>query len=136
MSTQTLLAMIVPAALAVSGVAADAQWVQTVNKTFPAGRTGTVAFVYSLNPDCSAMGIPEVRVINPPSHGRVQVRPTLGYTSFRQSNQRYECNRRRSRGAQISYTPQSGYVGDDSFSLETFFPSGHAEKRDFHISIK
>ena len=62
------------------------------------GATVQLGFFCSINPDCTAAGIPTVRITQPPEHGRVTVSRTRGFCYFQRPNPRRACNRRRVEG--------------------------------------
>ena len=93
-------------------------------------------FLYSLNPDCTSMGFATVRVIEPPKHGRIIVENGTGFPSFPQNNPRFECNKSRSDGVTVSYEPEPGFVGSDSFDVDAIFASGSSGKRHYAIDVK
>lgn len=130
------LAVIAGAALALSGAAAMAQFKQSLDRTVLAGRTTKIDSAHALNPDCSVMGVPEIRITAPPAHGTAIVRKAPSYTTFAQSDQRFACNTRATMGVELLYRPQAGYVGDDRLSVEAFFPGGIAGTRSYSITVK
>jgi hypothetical protein len=94
-------------------------------------------FVYSTNPDCTAAGHPEIRIIQQPQNGRVEVTKTADFPNFPPSNIRSECNRRRVPGVLVRYTSQRGFVGTDSVTIEGLFPSGaNYGARRYTITVK
>jgi hypothetical protein len=95
-----------------------------------------VAFLYELNPDCSVVGVPAVHFIEQPKNGKVSVENGNGFSNFPASNTRSKCNSSRSDGAVISYTPNPGYIGDDSISTEIIYHDGSSIKRRYAIEVK
>jgi hypothetical protein len=93
-------------------------------------------FLYSMNPDCTSMGFATVRIIEQPKHGRISVENGTGFTSFPQSNQRYECNKKRSDGVVVVYEPDSGFTGTDSVNIDAIYPLGTSNKRHYSIEVK
>jgi len=106
------------------------------NKTALVGQTTAIDFAYDVNPDCSVKEIPTIRVINPPVHGTVQIFEKEDFTAFAQSNSRFDCNKKKSKGAAISYTPNPGYVGGDYLEFETFFSNGTDRTAKIAITVK
>ena len=68
-----------------------------------------LAFLYDLNPDCSLVGVPTVRILEPPKSGQATVEKDTGFPSFSANNIRSKCNGDRIDGAAISYPPNAGY---------------------------
>jgi hypothetical protein len=95
-----------------------------------------VGFFYDLNPDCSLVGIPSVRILEQPKSGKVTVENGTGFPAFPASNIRYACNSSRSDGAIVSYTANPGYTGADSLTMEIIYPDGFANKRHYAIDVR
>jgi hypothetical protein len=95
-----------------------------------------VAFLYYLNPDCSVIGVPTVRVLEQPKSGKVTVENGTGFSTFPASNSRSKCNDSRSDGAIISYTPNPGYTGADSITMDVIYPDGLVSKRRYAIDVR
>jgi hypothetical protein len=94
-------------------------------------------FVYSTNPDCTAAGMPEIRIIQQPQNGRVEITKTADFPNFPASNIRSECNRRRVPGVLVRYISERGFVGADSVTIEGLFPSGaNYGARRYTITVK
>jgi len=118
----TLIAVI-PAVLLLAGVSEDvfAQQLPTtanVSPVVPTGKKRLVGFYYSLNPDCSAVGEIDARVIKQPQNGTVEVTPGTGFSGFAENNQRYACNMKASPGVRVTYMSNEGFVGSDAFEVE------------------
>ena len=95
-----------------------------------------VAFLYYLNPDCSGIGVPAVRIMEQPKSGKVSVENGNGFPAFPANNSRYKCNDNRTEGTVISYNPNSGYTGPDSVIVEIIYPDGNAIKRRYVIDVR
>ncbi len=95
-----------------------------------------VAFLYDINPDCSVIGVPTVRIVEQPKSGKVTVENGTGFPAFPASNSRSKCNQSRSDGAIISYVPDPGYTGADSITVDIIYPDGGAAKRRYAIEVK
>ena len=90
---------------------------------------------YSTNPDCSSAGNVVVRVVQPPEHGRVSIRPAGVFPRFPEANIRSACNRRRVPGVLATYVSQRGYLGPDFVVLEVLFPAGSGGRIRFPIRV-
>jgi Domain of Unknown Function with PDB structure (DUF3857)/Transglutaminase-like superfamily len=101
-----------------------------------AGQQLRVAFLYDLNPDCSLIGIPTVRIVEEPKSGLVKVDKDAGFPGFPANNPRFKCNSARTDGAVIYYTPNTGFTGADSITVDIIFPDGNAAKRRYAIDVR
>lgn len=90
----------------------------------------------NLNPDCSPIGEPDVRVSKPPDHGAVTVRAGEGYTNFVASNPRNHCNYRPTPGVNATYTAQPGYTGPDAVDLDIIYPNGQERQFVYSLNVK
>ena len=100
------------------------------------GQTLKLSFFCNVNPDCSAGGIPTVRVTQQPQHGRVRVAQTRDFCYFPPSDPRNVCNTRRVSGAAIRYAAPRNYTGCDSVGVEVIFPSGQMRTGSYNISVR
>jgi hypothetical protein len=66
----------------------------------------------------------------------LSVREGEGYSSYPSNNQRYECNRQKSRMMMVYYTAASGYTGTDAFVLHTVFPGGTSLTNRYAITVE
>jgi hypothetical protein len=89
-----------------------------------------------LNPDCSQIGEPDVRVTKPADHGVVTVRAGEGYTNFVPSNPRNHCNYRPTPGVNATYTAERGYTGPDTVALDAIFETGEERQLVFDLNVK
>lgn len=94
-----------------------------------------VDFLYSLNPDCSSIGVVSVRTIEEPKHGKLTIGEGSGFSSFPQDNPRQACNRRRSEGMLMYYRPEPGYLGSDSVTVDIIYGDGASRKRHYAIAV-
>jgi hypothetical protein len=69
-----------------------------------------IDFLYSINPDCSSIGVASVRTIEGPQHGKLTIGKGSGFTNFPQENPRQACNRRRTEGMLMYYQPGAEYL--------------------------
>ncbi len=94
-----------------------------------------IAFLTSLNPDCSSLGFVTVRITEPPQHGNVVVDHGAGFTNYAQDNPRVDCNKDQREGTVVFYEPNSGFVGADSITLQFTPPAGRSRNWHYSISI-
>jgi hypothetical protein len=89
-----------------------------LSPTVPTGKKRLVGFFTSLNPDCSAVGEIDARVIKQPENGTVEVESGTGFTNYPDSNQRHACNLKPSPGMRVNYASKDGFIGKDTFEVE------------------
>jgi hypothetical protein len=94
-----------------------------------------VDFLYSINPDCSSVGVASVRTIEEPKHGKLTIAKGTGFSNFPQDNPRKACNRRRSEGMLMYYRPENGYLGQDSVTVDVIYGDGNSRKRHYAITV-
>ncbi len=107
-----------------------------INRVVPAGGRLTGPFWMAINPDCSSLGYPTVRVQSPPQNGAVRIFKGAAFAYFPPYNPRSACNRRRAPAILMEYRPAPGYVGSDSFGLDIIVPSGTEQTETYNITVK
>jgi hypothetical protein len=89
-----------------------------------------------LNPDCSSIGEITIRVTSSPQHGQVSTVRAQDFPTFVNENPRSICNRRRVAGISLRYVSQRGFIGTDSFTVETFYPGGTLRQNEYTIDVR
>lgn len=64
----------------------------------PSGAKRTLEFLAAVNPDCSIPEGYEVKKIQEPSHGTVEIVPSQGFAQWAKDNIRAKCNDRKLHG--------------------------------------
>jgi hypothetical protein len=95
-----------------------------------------VATLYDLNPDCSVIGIPTVRILEPSKNGAVTFEKGTGFPTYPANNSRAKCNDNSVDSEIIFYMPQAGYMGADSVTVEILYPEGNSVTRRYAIEVK
>jgi hypothetical protein len=95
-----------------------------------------VATLYDLNPDCSPIGIPAVRILEPSKNGAVTFEKGTGFPTYPANNPRVKCNDNSVDSEIIFYMPQAGYMGTDSVTVEILYPAGNSVTRRYTIEVK
>jgi hypothetical protein len=136
MKSATIIILLTLALAGCQAGGGGATRVFNVNKVATPSNPLKLDFATSLNPDCTSSGPIEVRVITPPTNGQVQVSRTKDYPRYTSVNQRYHCNARPVPGVRTVYTPRSGFIGQETVVLETFFPSGNTYRSTFNVTVR
>ncbi|KQT01633.1 hypothetical protein ASG42_26860 [Rhizobium sp. Leaf391] len=88
----------------------------------PAGKTMEFFHASEVNRSCVALGVPEITVIVPPSHGKVDIIKTkLKPNGFKPGNSRYKCRNTLVDGVVAKYTANAGYKGRDFVRIRVKF---------------
>ncbi len=82
------------------------------------GETTLLNFFYAVNPDCSLRGIPTIRLVQLPLHGRAVVAQRREFPRFPPGLPIARCDDVKVAGAALEYTPTSGYSGSDVLTFE------------------
>jgi hypothetical protein len=90
----------------------------------------------TLNPDCSPVGYPSVRLVAAPSNGSVSIFKGSAFPVYASTNPRSACILRRRAGTLIEYRPRRNFEGSDSFTLDIIFPDGGDRTDSFNITVK
>ena len=100
------------------------------------GKSHTLYFATSINPDCSLFGETDVVVTRKPDHGTVETMPSEGFPYYKEPNLRAHCNSKKVRGLSVNYKSSSGYVGVDEFEITVFYSNGFAQEIHFALSVR
>ena len=90
---------------------------------------------YTVEPDCSNPGYPEIKVLRMPGHGTVAVENGEAYPSFRQDNVRYDCNKKKVATSQVSYESVAGFHGKDSFTIQVRYVNSNLRLITYNIDV-
>ena len=107
----------------------------TANKTTTSGATLILASPAALAPDCSELGQVEARIVSGPEHGVVRIAKGTAFPNYAPGDPPYVCNARRSPATLITYRSEVGFVGEDTASVQIFFPDGRAPTLLVHITV-
>jgi hypothetical protein len=106
------------------------------SKVVPSGEAKQLAFLTSLNPDCSVNADVTVRIVKEASHGTVEIGRGIGYPTYGRRDLRYFCNLSPREGYQVTYTSNADFKGDDEFEIEFFAPAGRYTVTRYAITVK
>jgi hypothetical protein len=95
-----------------------------------------IGFFPFVNPDCTAAGNVNIRVVKQPEHGTVETVPTLNFPAYSKENIRFKCNQHKVKGVQVNYKSAEKYVGDDALDLLILYPGGFASELHIDISVR
>lgn len=90
---------------------------------------------YSVEPDCSNPGYPEIKILRVPGHGTVAVENGETYPSFSKDNVRYECNRKKVASSQLSYKSNSEFHGKDSFTVQVRYSNSNLRLITYDVDV-
>jgi hypothetical protein len=119
--------------LLISGTAAQAQ---DVSRTVPSGKNQRIDFLASVNPDCSSIGIPTVRLLEGPDNGVVTTDKAKDFLPFPKGNIRSRCNGRRVAGLKLFYQSTTEFFGTDRVRLLVISASGGEREATYVIQVK
>jgi hypothetical protein len=100
------------------------------------GTNQRIGFFYAVNPDCSAGGDINIRVVKRPEHGAVETAAATDFPNFERENIRYRCNRHKVRGQQVNYKSAEKYIGSDTLELLVLLPGGFAQEVHINIDVR
>ena len=106
------------------------------NRVVPAGGALKASFYLAINPDCSLVAYPTVRLLTRPTNGTVSFRKGKAFPYFPAANPRSACNRTRVPAILTEYRPNRGFVGVDSFEVNAIFPVGAERTDTFNVTVK
>jgi hypothetical protein len=105
-------------------------------RVVPSETNQRIFFFTSLNPDCSASGNVNVRIVKKPEHDTVETIPTMNFPTYAKEHTRFKCNQHKVRGIQVNYKSAEKYVGDDALDMLVLFPGGFAWEVHVDIDVR
>ncbi len=108
-----------------------------IQRTAFSGIPQSLGYFHQLNADCSSLGLPIVMVTQAASHGSVLIQNDVeSYPNYPVTNQRYECNKKKTAGVGVVYTSEKIFVGTDRFSLKRVSESGDALTLEYVVTVE
>lgn len=107
-----------------------------IARTVPSGKNQRIDFLASVNPDCSPIGIPTVRLVEGPQNGVVTTDRAKDFLPFPKTNIRSRCNGRRVAGLKLFYQSTSEFFGVDRVRLLVISASGGEREATYVIQVK
>ena len=105
-------------------------------RTVPTGRNQRIDFFASVNPDCSSVGLPTVRLVEGPNNGVVTTDKARDFMSFPKTNIRSKCNGRRVAVLKLFYQSTTEFLGTDRIRLIVISASGGEREATYVIQVK
>ena len=127
---KALRSLVVLLASATAAHAAD------VVRTVPSGKNQRIDFLASVNPDCTSIGVPTVRLVEGPSDGVVTTDKARDFMTFPRTNVRSKCNGRRVAGLKVLYQSTTEFFGTDRVKLLVISASGGEREASYIIQVK
>jgi len=93
-------------------------------------------FLYALDMDCSRFDGWQYAVIKKPEHGTAEIVPHNGFPSYLKDSPRAKCNEKQIEGQMLTYKPEDGYKGQDSFTFLELSPSGFADENTYIFNVR
>jgi hypothetical protein len=90
---------------------------------------------YSVEPDCSNPGYPEIKVLRIPGHGTVGVENGEAYPNFSKDNVRYDCNKKKVATSQVMYESVAGFHGKDSFTIQVRYSTSNLRLITYNVDV-
>jgi len=101
-----------------------------------AGNKMNLQFLYAMNPDCSAVEGWAFEITKKPEHGTAEIVPHIAFPTYPKDNPRYRCNEHKVEGQMLTYKPNAGYKGPDSFTYREISPSGLAWEKTYRFNVR
>ena len=106
-----------------------------VRRDVPSGQRALLNFAYAVNADCTSSGTPKFTVTSPPMHGAVELRPAKGRPTFVAGSPFASCNVNPVPGIALLYMSSTGFVGQDSMTVQEFTQEGTTRTFRFDVTV-
>lgn len=97
------------------------------------GQKTRIGINFKTNGNCGVDQQPDVTVIKPPQHGKIDTQTEAGYTHFTNANAR--CNTQKMPGMATYYTSAPGYSGKDKVVTRVSFRDGRVDEDTVDINV-
>src|SRR5262249_30969020 len=101
-----------------------------------AGQKMKLQLLTAMDLDCSVVDGWAFEIIKQPEHGTVEIVPTTAFPTFPKENPRYKCNEHKVESQLLTYKPNAGYKGPDSFTYLEISPSGYAFEKTYRFNVR
>ena len=145
MKTKTLL-LASSALLIVAGCAPQTRTIGYVTATRTVERLSVATdgelrvgfFIGTLRDDCSSMGQVSVKATTEPANGRLNIRPSteVPHLIARRGTEKAKCLGRPYPGMLVTYKPNKGFAGEDSFGIDVIWPTGVSTNRNISVQVR
>jgi hypothetical protein len=89
-----------------------------------------VGVYLNVRPDCTSGELPTLRLVTPPTHGKVTIKKAkVNATNYKQ------CLALEVPGYVGFYRSQPNFLGNDAFAIEVRFPAGRTELQQFTVTV-
>lgn len=112
------------------------QAVRQVSRVVRAGVSTSLGAFYDVKPDCSARGLPDVKVVEAPQHGAAQVAERDERPNFPAGSPFASCNATPVSATGVTYMPALGYTGPDALTLDETDLAGHHHAIHLSLSVQ
>jgi hypothetical protein len=122
-----------PPAAAVASVVSE-------RKVFPkgaqSGEKQEIFFVLDVNPDCSGLKPPAIKIVRQGRRGTAGVEIGDKYPDYPKDNVRAICNSLKMPASILSYQSRPKYVGRDTVDIDFITDGGDLHRYRFEISVR
>ncbi|WP_336489231.1 hypothetical protein [Methylobacterium nigriterrae] len=105
-------------------------------RVVPKGEARHIAFYTALNPDCSPIGPVVIRTLSQPRHGRLAFDMAESFPRYAPGSPLATCNSRKAQGQRMTYEPEDGFEGGDTFRILVINPDGIGYESDVKVSVR
>ena len=99
------------------------------------GKSVRVGAAWHINPDCTVLAVPDVKVLQPPAHGKLSIEKAATFPKSKGETY-LKCNNRKVTGRITYYTPNSGFIGKDRMKLRVSYINGVLDDGDITVNVK
>jgi hypothetical protein len=118
-------------------VGAPSAEIKPIDKTAFSGVPEKLGDFSELNADCTSAGRPTIVITQAASHGSVAIQNDAeSYSNFPSTNQRYECNKKKSPSVGVVYTSEKSFVGTDRFKVKRVSHWGDVLTQEYVVTVE
>jgi len=104
-----------------------------LTKAAVSGQKTRIGHSFKTNGNCGVDQLPDIAILQPSQHGKVETETEAGYTHFKGAYAR--CNTQRIPGMATYYTSAPGYSGRDRVVTRVSFRDGRIDEATIDINV-
>jgi hypothetical protein len=107
----------------------------TYTKAAVSGKKQYFDYFYAVNPDCTPIAVPYIKITRQPEHGTIFLETENRFPMFSKENIRSACNSVRVPSIVVYYQSSPEYTGDDYFEADLIWHNGNLDHGSVHIKV-
>ncbi len=100
------------------------------------GKRQLFASFAAVNPDCTTMGYPILKVVKPPDHGQIWIEQGTVFPNYDKDNVRSVCNGKAAPATVVYYQSDADFTGSDTVAFDRIGVAGAFGHHAYIINVR